>query len=178
MKEQWKDIKGYEGKYQISNLGRVKSLDYHRSGKEKEIIPVLKKTGYYQVNLYLNGRYKTKRIHRLVAEAFVDNENNCSIVNHIDGDKTNNCASNLEWTTVQYNTWHATHIIKTNVSSLYLATEASKKPCSIINTETNDVLHFGSRKEAEDYFGCEFRSIVGSRQKKIYKHLKLVEEVV
>ena len=172
--EEWKDIKGYEHKYQISNYGNVKSLDYHRTGESKLLSPVLKKTGYYQVNLYLNGQYCSKRIHKLVAEAFLENPDNLPVVNHIDGDKTNNHVSNLEWCTISHNTWHATHVLGTNQESLYKATEASKKPCSILNTETNELLDFSSRKEAEDYFGCEFRAIVGSRQKQMYKHLKLV----
>ena len=172
--EEWKDIKGYEHKYQISNYGNVKSLDYHRTGESKLLSPVLKKTGYYQVNLYLNGQYCSKRIHKLVAEAFLENPDNLPVVNHIDGDKTNNHVSNLEWCTISHNTWYATHVLGTNQESLYKATEASKKPCSILNTETNELLNFSSRKEAEDYFGCEFRAIVGSRQKQMYKHLKLV----
>lgn len=172
--EIWKDIRGYENKYQISNYGNVKALDYHRTGKSQLMSPVLKKSGYYQVNLYLNGKYESKIIHKLVAEAFLDNPDNLTIVNHIDGDKTNNHVSNLEWCTVSYNTWHATHVLGTNQISLQKATEASKKPCCILNTETNEVLNFNSRKEAEDYFGCEFRAIVGSRQKKAYKHLKLI----
>ena len=172
--EEWRDIKGYENKYQISNYGNVKSLNYHRSGESKLMSPVLKKTGYYQINLYLNGKYESKMIHKLVAEAFLENSDNLEVVNHIDGDKTNNHVSNLEWCTISQNTWHATHVIGTNQVSLQKATEACKKPCSILNTETNEMLEFESRKEAEDYFGCEFRSIVGSRQKKMYKHLKLI----
>ena len=136
--EEWKDIKGYEHKYQISNYGNVKSLDYHRTGESKLLSPVLKKTGYYQVNLYLNGQYCSKRIHKLVAEAFLENPDNLPVVNHIDGDKTNNHVSNLEWCTISHNTWYATHVLGTNQESLYKATEASKKPCSILNTETNE----------------------------------------
>ena len=172
--EEWKDVKGYEGKYQISSYGNIRSLNYHRSGECKLMCPVLKKTGYYQINLYLNGKYKSKRIHKLVAEAFLENPDNLEVVNHIDGDKTNNHVSNLEWCTVSYNTWHATHILGTNLVSQQKATEASKKPCKILDTRTNEILTFGSRKEAEEHFRCEFRSIVGSRQKKMYKHLKLI----
>lgn len=172
--EEWRDIKGYEGKYQISNYGNVRSLNYHRSGECKLMSPVLKKTGYYQINLHLNGKYKSKMIHKLVADAFLENPDNLPVVNHIDGDKTNNHVSNLEWCTVSYNTWHATHILGTNLVSQQKAMEASKKPCSILDTKTNEIFNFDSRKEAEDYFGCEFRTIVGSRQKRIYRHLKLI----
>ena len=93
MEEIWKDIKGYEGKYQVSNLGKVKSLNYLRTGKEGFIKMYDNKNGYLYVNL--NG--KMFRVHRLVAEAFIENPNKLTDVNHIDENKYNNCASNLEW---------------------------------------------------------------------------------
>ena len=101
MEEIWKDIKGYEGLYQVSNLGRVKSLKF---GKERILKPGRKKIGYLIVLLYdNNGICKWFRIHRLVAEAFIPNPNNLPEVNHKDEDKSNNRVSNLEWCTRQYN---------------------------------------------------------------------------
>lgn len=102
--ELWKDIKEYEGIYQVSNLGRIKSLKFM---KEKILKPKKTSKGYLQVLLYKNGKRKYFRIHRLVAETFVPNPYNKPEVNHIDGDKENNKENNLEWTTIQENRKHA-----------------------------------------------------------------------
>ena len=110
MEEIWKDIKGYEGRYQISNFGRVKSLIYP---KEK-IMNIYnfrrdgeKGKGYWRVRLIKNSSYKYFFVHRLVAEAFIPNPNNYATVNHINGDKTDNRAENLEWCTQKENINHA-----------------------------------------------------------------------
>lgn len=100
MKEEWKDIKGYEGFYQISNLGRVKSLGgWCGTVKRKEKIRSTSFThdGYEKVRLIHQSKDKTMRVHRLVADAFIPNPDNKDTVNHIDGNKKNNIVSNLEW---------------------------------------------------------------------------------
>lgn len=100
MKEEWKDIEGYEGFYQISNLGRVKSLGgWCGTAKRKEKIRSTSLThdGYVKVRLVHQGKDKTVRVHRLVAEAFIPNPESKDTVNHIDGNKKNNAVSNLEW---------------------------------------------------------------------------------
>lgn len=101
--ELWKDIKGYEGLYQVSNEGRVKSLNYKRTGKEKTLCPKKHNKGYLQIQLMNGDRNKTYTIHRLVAEAFIENPNNYPCVNHKDEDKQNNNVDNLEWCTQKYN---------------------------------------------------------------------------
>lgn len=104
MKEIWKDVKGYEGKYQISNLGRVKSLNYARRKQVRILRPgIQKKTGYISVSLLKEGKQKTKTIHRLVAEAFIPNPKNLKQINHKDENKQNNCVNNLEWCSAKYN---------------------------------------------------------------------------
>ena len=105
IKEIWKDIQGYENLYQISNLGNVKSLKY---GKERVLKQGIQKNGYYFVILCKDGKPKTYKIHRLVAQTFLDNPNNYPCVNHKDENKTNNCASNLEFCTQKYNNNYGT----------------------------------------------------------------------
>lgn len=101
--EVWKDIKGYENKYQISNLGKVRNTN-----TKKLYITSIDTRGYYRINLYNNlGEYKTFRVHRLLGIAFIPNPNNYPCINHIDGNKANNDLSNLEWCTHQQNTIHA-----------------------------------------------------------------------
>lgn len=105
MKEIWKDVIGYEELYQVSNLGKVRS--FPRKGTHTKKINLLKpsknKKGYLQVSLSKNKNRKTISIHRLVAQTFIDNPNNLPQVNHIDGNKLNNCVDNLEWCTNEYN---------------------------------------------------------------------------
>ena len=101
--EEWRDIKGFEGKYMVSNLGIVKSLNYNNTGKEGIMEPHDNGKGYLRVQLCKNGKGKWYRINRLVALAFIPNPDNLPEVNHIDKDKTNNKVENLEWCTTQYN---------------------------------------------------------------------------
>lgn len=109
MKEIWKDIPNYEGIYQISNLGRLKSLRVFCSftkkyyPKEKIIKGKLDQAGYVMVSLYKEGKVKYCRIHRLVAQAFIPNTNNYPMINHKDENKSNNNVNNLEWCTCLYN---------------------------------------------------------------------------
>ena len=103
MKEEWRDIVGYEEKYQVSNLGEVKSLNYKRTKKEKILKTGKNTSGYSYVNLCKDGKKKTYHVHRLVAQAFIPNPNNYSEVNHKDENKENNCVKNLEWCDRKYN---------------------------------------------------------------------------
>lgn len=105
MQEIWKDIKEYEGLYQISNLGRLRS--FPRAGTKTKQIRIIKinigNNGYYYATLYKNGISKTVHIHRLVAENFINNINNYNCVNHKDENRLNNNVNNLEWCTQSYN---------------------------------------------------------------------------
>lgn len=113
MKENWKDINDYEGQYQVSNFGNVKSLrrkDTFKSGRwkrERILKPNMTKWGYLKVGLCKKGTVSTKSIHKLVANTFVLNPRLLSEVNHKDGCKTNNRSDNLEWCTHAENQKHA-----------------------------------------------------------------------
>lgn len=102
--EEWKNIDGFDGLYQISNLGRIKSLNYNRTRTEKVLKPCKNQQGYLQVVLSKNGKHKLMRISRLVAQAFIPNDDIYKTqVNHINEIKTDNRVENLEWCTLQYN---------------------------------------------------------------------------
>lgn len=97
MEEIWKNVRGYEGLYQVSNLGNV------RSSRRNIILKQSKYSKYNQVNLYKNCVRRTFNVHRLVATAFLNNPNNYECINHIDENKRNNVVSNLEWCSKKYN---------------------------------------------------------------------------
>lgn len=108
MQEIWKDIKGFENIYQISNFGNLKSLKKDKKGR---ILKNTNKKGdYFSVVLRNKSNVKHTRIHRLVAETFIPNPNNYPFVNHIDGNKQNNHFKNLEWCTAKQNFEHAKKI--------------------------------------------------------------------
>lgn len=99
MEEIWKPIKGFESKYEISNLGRLKNI------RTNHILKMTNQYGdYFSIILYDETHKKYTRIHRLVAEHFIDNPNNYPCVNHKDMNKQNNCVDNLEWCTYSHNT--------------------------------------------------------------------------
>lgn len=105
-KEEWKDIHGYENTYQVSSLGRVRSLRYRNTDKTKILKISFFRTGYARVSLQKNRRSVSKLVHRLVAEAFIPNPENKPQVNHINGDKSDNSIKNLEWMTNSENINH------------------------------------------------------------------------
>ena len=162
MKEIWKDIPGYEGLYQVSDLGNVRSINRcvkhgkHGSMNIKGKILAQHSDGeYLKVKLGKNGKMKTHKVHRLVATAFIDNPDNLPVVNHIDCNKLNNSVDNLEWCTISYNMQHAydnnlcescREASKQNIRKAY---EACKKPVRCTTTG----IEFESAKEAADYYG-------------------------
>ena len=116
--EEWMNIEGYEGLYQVSNEGRVKSLQreiVYKDGRkkvleEKILHNFLSDLGYYHVMLSKDGMSKRYKVHRLVAKAFIPNPNNLPIINHKDENPKNNVADNLEWCTQGYNVRYGTMI--------------------------------------------------------------------
>lgn len=120
--EIWRDVKHYEGKYMVSNYGRVKSLISNRY-----LSATANNDGYLKVKLYFDGRCKTEFVHRLVALAFVDNPNNLPQVNHKDEDKQNNYFENLEWCTHKYNQNYGKH--NKNISDSSKGLRRNTKKC-------------------------------------------------
>ena len=145
MEEIWKDIKGFEDKYQVSNLGRIKSLkDKNGKYREKILKQCITQKGYLSIYLSLESKKYTYTIHRLVAQTFIPNTENKPQVNHIDGNKSNNIVSNLEWCTNSENQKHAwEHGLSVN---------KGQKPVGAYDINDNLILSFNSIEEAAKYF--------------------------
>ena len=159
--EIWKDIEGYEGLYQVSNMGRVKSLNYRRTGKE-EILEGLKNTwGYLYVQLSKDGKVKQCRINRLVAQAFLPNPDNLPIINHKDEDKCNNHMDNLEWCSHSYNNTYNDRAKK--------AGKKLSKPVFSVDKESGLIMYWESIIEAERCTGIDKGNITRCCKGKKYK---------
>lgn len=140
MKEIWKDIEGYEGLYQVSNLGRVM-----RNGRTLK--PNIVGRGYEAVSLCKNANVTKVLVHRLVAKTFIDNPNNYAQVNHIDENKRNNIVENLEWCTNEYNIAYGTRglsyskrIICRNTGKHYDSVKSAAKDLNLIPQSISAVL--------------------------------------
>ena len=103
MDEVWKSVEGYEGLYEVSNKGRVKSTNLYAHKEPIILSQSTRRDGYKTVNLSKNGTTKPFVVHRLVAKAFIENKENYEMVNHKDENKSNNCVDNLEWCSRSYN---------------------------------------------------------------------------
>ena len=147
--EIWKSVEGYEGLYEVSNCGNVRSLDRivtHSDGKNYSLKGKMLKmgycgSGYLHFILHKNGKTENKYLHRLVAETFLPNPNNLPEVNHKDENKANNCANNLEWCSHLYNMRYGTRNKR----------DAEKKSKTVlkIDINTNEVIEeYQSAKEA------------------------------
>ena len=164
MEETWRDIGGFEGSYQVSNLGRVRSLDRnvrYSDGriyryKGKLISPTKDTNGYLQVGLKAKGTQNTKRIHRLVAENFFPCDDGDKEVNHIDGDKENNKTENLEWVTSAENTQKGYEIglfdkTRESAKKRWLKNTFQAKPVRVYFKNGNYSLNFRSAREASNH---------------------------
>ena len=149
--ERWKDIDGFEGLYQVSDCGAVKSL----CKTERKLKPRMCK-GYETVCLCKNGVRNYRRINRLVAIAFIPNPENKPEVNHKDGNKRNNTVSNLEWCTASENQRHAR---STGLSPLGFNNAVLSKPVDMLSKSGELLRTFPSFKEAERQTGISRRNI-------------------
>ena len=170
--EIWKDVVGFEGKYMVSNFGRVKTveryIDMPNGGKKYIPSHILKQYfdtfGYYRINLMTKTDTRRKcAVHRLVAEAFIPNPNKYPVINHKDENKTNNKITNLEWCTYKYNTNYGTAISRRSKKQ-NLAVE-------MIDINTEKVLKtFDSIKLASEYTGITV-SCISAVCKKKHQHV-------
>ena len=198
MKEEiWKDIKGYEGYYQISNMGRVKSLERtvrsgrgcYRTVSEKILKAGDNGHGYLYVILRKDGKDKTCRINRLVAQAFLENPDNLPEVNHKNEDKTDNRVENLEWCSKLYNIKYGTGIKRRadKLKGRKLSEEHKKKiaeknrnntkrckPIFSVSKESGLIMWWQSAKEASRQLGipqCNICACCKGRQKSAGGHI-------
>lgn len=163
MIEKWKDISGYEGYYQVSNFGEVRTVGHKYQCKGFHKIKLHNnRNGYWLADLHKNNLYKSKAIHRLVAKAFIPNPNNFPEVNHIDGNKANNCVDNLEWVSKSQNKWHA---------------------CNVLGQRTNRIKDFStgkvfpSQKSAALYYGVSESLIKSIVKKQIFSKRNKKQEI-
>ena len=176
--EEWRGIPDYEGYYEVSNLGRVRSVErlvpHARHGLTKQQSKILRPAitdGYYKVALSMDRRLRSFRVHRLVAQAFIDNPSELPEVNHKDGDKLNNNASNLEWCTHAQNIQHAFD------NGLAIALRGATNGNSKLTEES--VLAIRSEYDygkvtlmkLAGKYGCSKRNVLDIVHKRIWKHL-------
>ena len=180
MEEIWKDIKGYEGLYQVSNLGNVRSLDRYKKNNKGKYLQrgvVLKKNhdkdGYSIVGLYKSGNSCTKKVHRLVAQAFIPNPKNKPTVNHKNGIRDDDKLSNLEWATMSENQLHAFRVLKRKPvipNKEQIEKSLKSKYKKVIQYEMQIIIketaRYGSIKEAEKTTGINCTSISRCCRKK------------
>lgn len=161
MKEQWKPIEDSNGMYEVSNTGKVRSLNYNKSGRTRELKQRINRYGYCVVTLHIEGKQKYPTVHRLVAKAFIPNPDNKPQVNHKSGVKTDNNVENLEWSTTSENVKHAfDNGLKENSiiharNTILAYNETCKKPVTAIGMFDDEVLHFDSIKEASAATGVK-----------------------
>ena len=156
MQEVWKPIEGYEGRYEVSNLGRVKSLsrtviNTGRVLKEKYNCFHLKRGGYHSVLLSKDTVKSTIQLHRIVAKAFLPNPENKKVVNHIDGDKLNNRVDNLEWTSHRENSCHYYNNIDTGTPVGVYKRKKYNKYTSHVHVDGKKIF-LGDYNTAEDAY--------------------------
>lgn len=156
MEEIWKDIPGFEGLYQVSNFGRIKSLNYRKTGKEHILKFGKNPKGYSRTTLFKNGETRYYLTHRLVAQAFIPNPDNLPEINHKNEIKTDNRVENLEWCTNQYNINYGT---RNKRRSETLTNGACSKPVAQYTIDGEFIKEWPSMQEVERQTGYLHQNI-------------------
>ena len=149
MEEVWKDVEGYEGLYQVSNLGNIRSMPrkWCKTKSVKILEPIVRKDGYMQITFSKEGISENFLIHRLVANAFIPNIDNLPQINHIDEVKSNNNSKNLEWCTSLYNNNYGTKIQRT--------IDKNNKKVNQYDLNGKYIKTWESIKQAQDYYNIK-----------------------
>ena len=168
MEEVWKDVKGFEGLYQVSNIGNVKRLISERVFAERLIGRTIDKYGYVKRVLSKNGKNNHFTEHRLVAIAFIDNPNNKPAVNHINGIKIDNRVENLEWCTNKENKEHAVITGITNQKGI------KHHKCKLTEEQVLEIRKIGfsqTRMSLSKKYGVSRTNILGIIRGQFWKHI-------
>ena len=157
MREKSLDFLGYPN-YTITDDGRLFSLNYHRSGKKKEMKPQKDKKGYNRIILSIEGKWKKFFVHRLVALAFLDNPDNLPLINHKDENPLNNNVENLEWCDYRYNNTYGTRLER--VSKIQLNRKDLSKPIRQFTKDGRFIAEYPSISEAVRQMGLYKGNII------------------
>lgn len=164
--EIWKDVKGTDSNYQISNEGRVKSIDRviqtsnnSRHYETHMLKPYLNTAGYWMVTIKINGEWKKCRVHRLLAEAWIPNPDNKPCIDHINGNRSDNRIENLRWCTYKENSNFAIAHDRLVESHSNQTNEQLMKTVQQFTLEGELVAEYKSSKEAADAVGCTRNAI-------------------
>lgn len=174
MEEIWKDVVGYEGLYQVSNFGNVKSCQKKFTNwkgdicnrKEAPIKQFINRCGYYRATLYKNGKPRPFTVHRLVATAFIPNPDKLKDINHIDFNKQNNNVKNLEWCSRSYNVKHAIKHNPNILAGIRESSKLSRKPIIQYTLDGEFVKEFTSVVQASKELGLSTSHICCVANKK------------
>lgn len=172
----WKEINDTNGFYEVNNIGEIRSVNrtiFKKNGRTERrvgstIKPILDSFGYLCVMICLSGNYKNKKIHRLVAEAFIEKIPGKNLINHKDGDKKNNKVENLEWVTAKENTSHAIKI------GLFATGLKHKKSIQVVNNNTGDI--YISIKEASIKMGINYSTLRCDIYRKVFNYISIPRE--
>ena len=168
MEEIWKDVKDFEGLYQVSNLGNVKRLVSKRVPAERLIGSSIDRYGYVKRVLCKDGKMYFFTEHRLVANAFILNDFNKPTVNHINGIKTDNKLDNLEWCTIKENNDHAINTGLKNLKGI------KHHKCKLTEEQVREIKEIGfsqTRMSLAKKYGVSRTSILGIIRGKFWKHI-------
>lgn len=165
-KEIWKPIKGFEGRYEVSNMGRVMSLCYKNTNQKKVMSPSPNLQGYFNLALRKNGKLKRVLVNRLVAETFIPNPENKPQVNHINGCHQDNRVENLEWVTAKENMQHAFHVLKRKANTPQLGRfgilDPASKSVRMMSKDGKELRVFGCIRDAEREMNIRSANITAS----------------